>query len=58
MPNHIVAPVQVAEVSRLNLTAESARGTQHCAPGVYSVPSCFDAEASTYLQPGAPFAEE
>jgi len=58
MPNHIVAPVQVAEVSRLNLTAESARGTQPSAPGVYSVPNCFEAEASNYVNPATCFGEE
>jgi len=58
MPNHIVAPVQVAEVSRLNLTAESARGSQPSAPGVYSVPNCFEAEASAYMNPAVCFGGE
>ena len=58
MPNHIIAPVQVAEVSRLNLTAESARGTQPSASAPICVPSCFEAEASVYVNPAVCFGGE
>lgn len=58
MPHSIVTPAQVPEVSRLNLTAESARGTQPCAPGVYSVPSCFEVEASDYVNPAVCFGAQ